>query len=116
MAKCFALVNIRNMYFYKRYDHPGQRVAQGDAGMGQATRVDDDGVHAIGTGGMDAVDQRSFVVALKARQCRTSRLRLRLGRLFDIGQGAGAVDLRLPGAQQIQVGAVQEEEFFCHGS
>jgi hypothetical protein len=34
--------------------------------------------------------------------------------LVDLGQGGGAVDVRLAAAEQVQVGAVQDEDL--HGS
>ena len=70
MTKRFALVNIRDVNFHERNGHSRQRIAQGHAGMGQATRIDDDRIHALGFGGMYTVDQRSVMIAVKARQGR----------------------------------------------
>lgn len=40
---------------------------------------------------------------------------LRDGGLLDIGEGFGAVDLGLARSEEVQVGAVEEEDFFgCH--
>jgi len=113
MSKRFALINIRDMNFHERDGDPGQRIAQGNAGMGQAARIDDDGIDPFRSRGMDAVDQCAFMVALKADQVGTGRHGLRHCCLLDIGQGAGAVDLWLARSQQIQVGTVEQKEVFA---
>jgi hypothetical protein len=54
--------------------------------VGQPARIDDDRVDAFLAGGMDAVDQRTFMVALKARKRRARSCGLGLGSAFDVGQ------------------------------
>ena len=64
MSKRFALINIRDMDFHERDGDPGQRIAQGNAGMGQAARIDDDGIDPFRSRGMDAVEfTHPFVTA-----------------------------------------------------
>ena len=66
VAKGFALVDIGDVHLHERDGHAGQGIAQRDAGVGQAARVDDDIVDTFLRGRcVDAVDQRPFVVALK---------------------------------------------------
>jgi hypothetical protein len=65
VAEGFARVNIGKMHFDERDGGRRQRIAQGDAGVGVARRVDDDEVDVIARGLVDAVDQRAFVVVLE---------------------------------------------------
>ena len=41
---------------------------------------------------------------------------MRDGARLDVGESFAAVDLRLAGAEEVEVGAVEEEDFLCwHG-
>ncbi len=60
---------------------------------------------------MNAVDQRTFVVALEALEAdAVPGARCRARRAVDVGERLAAVDLRLARAEQIQVRAVQDED------
>ncbi len=86
-----------------------QRVAQGDAGVGVGRRVDDDEVDVIARGLVDAVDQRAFVVVLKGFDLRTGRFAAADQRAVDVVERGEAVMPGFAAAQQIQVGAVQNQ-------
>src|SRR5512145_899532 len=64
-------VNIGQMLFDARNRHRRQRITQGDTGMGIGSRVDDDGAHALLPSGMNALDQRPFMIALKSLEIDT---------------------------------------------
>ena len=107
-------MDVRDMHFHKRNRHAGQRIAQGDAGMRESARIDHNGIDALLTGGVNAINQGTFVVALEAVERRAGLAGLQGGTLFNVRQGSRTVDFRLPRPQQIQVGAIQEEKVFCH--
>ncbi len=94
------------MDFDKRYRNPEQRIAQGNAGMGQGAGVDDDEVDVFVAGGMNAVDQLIFRVALQKLNMMAGILGYLQQARIDVYQSLFAVDFRLPGAKQIEIGAV----------
>ncbi|MOA70365.1 hypothetical protein D3C78_1991880 [compost metagenome] len=57
VAEGFAGVDVRQVNFDERYLDTGQGIAQGDAGMGECSRIDDDQIGAVTETGVDAVDQ-----------------------------------------------------------
>ena len=60
-------MHVGQVYFNKGDGDASQRIAQGDAGMRECRRVDDNKCGAIVSCLMDAVDQRRFRVALHTR-------------------------------------------------
>src|SRR5574340_594564 len=80
VAEGFARVDIGKMNFDKRNGGSRQRVAQGDAGMGVGRRIDDDEVHAVAGGFVQALDQGTFMVVLEGFDERP-------GRVAQAGQG-----------------------------
>ena len=63
---------------------------------------------------MDAVDQRAFMIALKAGKDRAGSSSLGGGCALHIGKRRRSVHLRFTCAQQIQVRAIDQKKFFCH--
>src|SRR5690349_16834278 len=88
VAKCFALMDIRDVYLDERDRNPGQCIAQGHAGMGQAAGIDDDGIDSFGPGRMNTVDQGSFMIALEASNRRARRSSLGCSSVLDVGEGS----------------------------
>src|SRR4030065_2015474 len=66
MAEGFACVYVGKMNFNERNGGGRQRIAQRNAGVGVARRVDNDEVDVVAGGLMDAVGQGAFVVVLKS--------------------------------------------------
>ena len=77
-------------------------------------RVDQDEIGLFISRGLDAVDERTFVIALEGRQFDARFLGSRGERLIDLRKRDAAVHLRLPGAEKVQVRAVQHQQS-CHG-
>ena len=92
-----------------------KRIAQSDAGVREAAGIDHDGIRAIRFGGLNAIDQRTLVIALEAYHAGTGIVGLRYCRLLDFGQRSGSVDRGLACSKQIQVRAIQQQYVFCHG-
>ena len=109
VAKCFPRMHIGQVYFNKRNLDGCQGVAQGNAGMGECGRVDDNKRRAVGVGGVNALDQHVFGVALQAVKAKSCCLGLRRQTGIDIGQRIGPVEMRLAHAKHIQVRAMQHQ-------
>ena len=115
VAERFALVDVGQVHFDHRQFHRGQGVAQRHRGVGPGGGVDDDaGDPAAGL--VDPVEQLAFLVGLA--EVHGEAARLGEGRAFvgDFAQGPPAVGLWLAGAEQIQVGAVQDQYRARHGA
>ena len=65
MAERLAGVHVGQVHFDERDADPRQGVAQRDAGVGEAARIDDDERKSLRLRRMDPLDQRTFVVALE---------------------------------------------------
>ena len=102
------------MYFNKWDRDPGQRIADRNAGMRIGRRIDDDEVSAVLPGRLDTVDQRAFVVALPRCQRGAQFACQQFQSLIDLGQREAAVDMRFPGAEQVQVRAMQYQYVLRH--
>ena len=76
-------------------------------GVGAGVQHDADGLAA---GGVDGVHQRALVVGLEALDVEPVRVGGVLGELLDVGQRGRAVLLRLAGAEEVQVGAVEDKD------
>ncbi|KAG0939376.1 hypothetical protein G6F31_015314 [Rhizopus arrhizus] len=94
----------------ERHGHRRQRIAQGDRGVGEGGRVDQDESGSVVARGLHAVHQYMLGIGLKAFHGVPGGGRLRGQRLVDVGQRGVAVDLRLAGAEQVEVGAVQDQQ------
>ena len=107
MAEFFAGMDVGKVDFHDRHLGGGDGIAQRHAGVGVAGGIDH---HHIGLpqSVLNPRHQRAFVVALAKLNVRAA-LGLFTHGVFDVGQRRGAVNLRLPLPQQIEVGAVEEE-------
>src|SRR5690554_6762191 len=102
------------MYIDKRNADGGQRVSQGDTGMGVGRGIDDDEIGLVLAGSLNPINELTFVITLKCGQRGTifsSKLRQML---IDIGPCLPSVHLWLARAEQIQIGAVQNEDVLRH--
>src|SRR5664280_970304 len=95
------------MNLHERPTDPLESVAQGNAGMGQASGIDD---RPVKVALVESVDECAFVVRLKGVDLESKLGAALPESLFDLREGGVAVDLRFARAQQIQVGAVEDED------
>ncbi len=63
-AEGLAGVHVRQVHLDEGNRHRQQGVAQGDAGVGEGGRIDDDETYIVARGPMDGLDQHMFRVAL----------------------------------------------------
>ena len=78
--------------------------------MSEGRRVDQDEGGAVIARGLHAVDQFVFGVGLEALQCMTGGFGATGEVGIDFGQGRVAIDRRLAGAEQVEVGAMQDQQ------
>jgi len=109
MSKRFAGIHIADVHFYTRDIDPGQRIAQCHAGMRQGCWINDYELGALGPCLMDHIDEFLLTIALKAGQRRACALRLGLEAMINFIEGLRAINFGLAGAEQIQIGAVKNQ-------
>ena len=114
VAERLAGVDIGEMDLDGGVAGSGEGVAQGDTGVGQSARVDDDarGVRRLG---LEEVDQRALGVGLEWRNLAAKLGGARGQALVDLGEGRRAVDRRLARAQHVEVGAVDRQDAQSRG-
>jgi len=103
-------MDVGEVDFNERDRYARQSVAQGYAGMREAGRIDKDEPDAFGPSRLYAIDQHAFMIALQGGQLDPCCLRLRDQSAVDLGQGVAAVDGRLAGSKQIEVGSVEDQD------
>ena len=103
-------MHVGQMHFNEGNGYRRQRIAQRHTGMCVGCRVDDDCPHALIAGGMNALDQSTFVIALKRFQFDAGTLGHPGQCHIDVGEGNPAIVLRLTGTQQVQIGTVQDQD------
>lgn len=102
-------MNITDMHLDERYSDPGNGIPQRHTRMGEATGVNDDCID-VTAGFVDAIDDGAFVVGLEVGKCHVEGARLLLRRGDYVREGGGAVDGGFAGTEEVEVGAVDEED------
>jgi len=92
------------MHLEKRNRDRCQRIAQGHAGMGQASRIDDDPRNSLLLGFVHAFDQGPLMVALKSLQGSPLVFGNAAEFLVDARKGFLSVDPRLTGTSMSRLG------------
>src|SRR5665647_1443031 len=115
MAEGFAREHVRQMDLDKRDPDGGQRIPHGHAGMGVGGGVDDDEIDLVPARLLNTLDEFGLGIALVGLEAGSGLLgrcgQPRLDRL----QGVLAVVIRLADAEQVQIGAIDEQDVFVRG-
>ena len=109
-APFLARVAVRHVHLDHRERHRFDAVVQRNAVLRQAARIDERAggvIHVL----VEQVDERAFVVRLEHDQLDLELAREHLQLLVDLGERHRAVDVRLAAAEEIKVGAVQDQNF-----
>ncbi len=101
-------VDVGQMHFDDRFFDGGDGVAQRIRIVRERPGVEHDDV---GIRCMKRVKERAFVVRLERFDFHRERVAERLQPFVDGVEGGGAVNRRLARAEQIEVGAVQDQDF-----
>src|SRR5579859_3842769 len=113
MAETLPLMNVGQVNFDDRLPDGLERIEKSDRGMAVGAGIDHDSGKA-GPRFLYPVDQLTFMIALPAIDLQPQAGGMRAASRFDIRQRVMAIDLRLAGSQQIEVGAVDNEDLFGH--
>src|ERR1700722_17282628 len=81
--------------------------------MGEGGGIDDDAGGALASA-VNPVDKLIFAIALMKLDRKPKFAANAAAVRLDVGQGLPAVDLRLPLAEQIEIGAVQDNDDRIH--
>lgn len=112
MADGLARGDVADVHLDDGQRERADAVGQGQARVGVGARVERDALRAVGARGLQAVDQRAFRVALVVRQLHVRIACAERGEaLLHVLR---AVDRGFALAQQVQVGAVQDEYLLLH--
>ena len=104
-GKCIAQVN-----FNKRNLNRQKGIAQRYAGVRKATGIQDDKFNAIDSSFLDAVDEFVFGVTLKTVQLMPKLPGDLDTAIFDVDESCRAVNIGFARAQQVQIGAINEQK------
>ena len=111
-AERLTRINVGDVHLRKRDAHTGKRVPYRHAGVGVCPRVDDNPVR-LPARTLHGIHNRAFVVALEVAQRHAKRG----GGFIQLGRQAGkrlrTVKMRFARAEQVEVGAVDDEN--VHG-
>jgi hypothetical protein len=104
-------VHVGKVDLHDRHLDRGDRVAEGDRVVGERARVEDDAGEPLALRGLEPVDQLALVIRLPALDRVAAATRMIAEHAVDLRERDLAVHPGLAGAEQIQVGAVQHENF-----
>ena len=103
-------VDITQVDFNDGDGDPGDRVPDGEAGVGIRAGINDDGVERVGPGGLlDAVNNLALVIRLHRLDRGIMGRGVFGNHPVEVIEGVGSVDFRLTGTEEIQVGAMYDE-------
>ena len=106
LAKILPGVDVGEVNFDKGDFHGKQGVAQGDAGVGETSRVEEDKIDVFVGGGVDVVDEFGFGVGLEGQQFDAILFTQCAESGVDCVERYGTVVTGLAAAEQVQIGAV----------
>ncbi len=112
MAKGFTGMRVAEMKLDKGNRNPKQRITQGDRGVGVGPGIHQDPID-LAHGLVHTLNQSTLEIALKALQLHASSQGAFLQSTLNLSEGLMSVETRLSLPQQVEVGAIQEQQ--AHG-
>lgn len=94
LADCFAFVNITDVHFDRREVATGQCVAQGETGVGECARIDNQTEYFRVREFADFIDNEAFVVGLVKLHLHTQFGSLFSEQIFEVRERLIAIDGR----------------------
>ncbi len=105
-------MDITNMHLHKRNVHRKQRISQRNTIVCESSGVYDNCVNALCSCGLDTVDEGAFVVRLEEGERGASGDGLGHCARLNVGEGFAAIDLGFSCPQEVEIGAIEEEDVF----
>lgn len=115
-AEWLAGVDITHVYFNEWNLHRRQCITNHHAGVRERAWIDQNKVGVFAQTILDASTQKVLGIALHVRECEAKLSGVVFQCGVDLPERGGAVDVGLALAKQIEVGAVQYEEFGHKGT
>ena len=112
-AEGLALLDVGNVHLDRGEVDRGQSVLKGPAVVGQGPGVYHQAIDP-GTGLVDPVDQLAFVVRLKCLDLQPQLGSPGADPILELGQGGVSIDMGLAHAEQVEVGAIEDENPLHH--
>jgi len=110
-AELLPVADIAQVNLDNRQGNGGDGISDGDTGVSESGRIDDDAGKILLGGIMEPVNNYAFVIALPADRIKFKSFRSGTDFMVDIGEAFGAVNFRFALAQQVEVGAVDDKYF-----
>ncbi len=101
----FASMRIRKMHFHEWNPNCGQGIPQGDTGVGEGGRVNQDKTGAVQARGLNAIHQLVFGIGLEAVQLMPNLGSALAKPAIDLLECRAAIDARLAFSEVIQIGS-----------
>ncbi len=118
VAKRLTCMHIADVQLQQRNACALDRIHQSNAGMCISPSIEDQACQLILgmqlTCFVDPVNQLTFMIALVKAQRQAMTVCLLLAQLLHIGQRLRAVNRRFTCTQQIEIGAIEDKNRFCH--
>src|SRR3989304_5826971 len=108
MAELLSRVDVRDGHLHERQADRRQGIAQGKAVVGESAGVDH-GTVGAGSFSLQEVDDLALAVRLEGADISPHLARAPAAPVFDLGEGEGAVPLRLSLAEGVQVRPVDQQ-------
>ena len=101
MAERFTRKYVREMYFNIRNSNSGNRIAQGNAGMGKSRGINQNEIDAVATRLVHTLHQLRFGIALESGETYLGRCRALLQPGINLRQGIATIMFGLTATQKI---------------
>src|SRR5271165_1470775 len=113
MTERLALVHIGNVHFDDGPFERMERIEDGDRGVGEGGRIDDDAGGALAAA-MNPFNDLVFAIALMELDLEPELAADALAIGLDLGERLAAVNVRLALAEQVEIGTVQDADDRAH--
>ena len=112
VAPGLARMDVADVALDRRHADALDGVMARDRSVGQAARIEHDAGRLLGAGLLDPIDDHALVVGLAKLDAEAVRVGGLAAELLDVLERRMAIDVRLAGAEQIEVRAVEHVDRF----
>lgn len=113
VPEVFSGVNIGKVDFDGRNADGSDSIPQRDTGVGETAWIEYDSANTIAARLLNAIDKCPLMVGLEEIGLKAKFGSKSADTPIDVVQGLATINFRLAGAKEVQIGAVQDQDF--HG-